>query len=169
MTETRRTGVDVSFDAAGLGTRATNDSMQLLTYLWAAPTTAVGLLLGALALLTGGRARRRQGALEIHGGAAAWLLRVTPARATAMTVGHIILGRHAAGLDRCRAHEQVHVRQAERWGPLFIPAYFGASLWALLAGRHAYRDNWFEIDARRRCGEESENQQTRSRQASASG
>lgn len=129
--------------------------MQALVYLWAGPTTMVGLALGALTLLTGGRAQRRQGALEIHGGAAAFLLRLTPARATAMTVGHVILGRHAEGLDRCRAHEQIHVRQAERWGPLFIPAYFAASLWALAGGRHGYRDNIFEIDARRRCGEEA--------------
>ena len=53
-------------------------------------------------------------------------------------------------MDRCRAHELVHVRQAELLGPLFIPAYFGASVWAVLRGRHLYRDNWFEVDARRR-------------------
>lgn len=129
--------------------------MRRLLYLWAAPTTLIGLALGAGALLTGGYVRRRGGTLEFHGGWLDKLLAATPAGATAMTVGHVILGRHQEGLDRCRAHELIHVRQAELFGPLFIPAYFAASAWALLRGRHLYRDNWFEVDARRRCGEEA--------------
>ena len=127
--------------------------MSWLRYLWASPTTLLGLILGGVALLSGGRARRRGGTLEFHGGWLGKLLAVTPAGATAMTVGHVILGRHPEGLDRCRSHELVHVRQAEMLGPLFIPAYFAASFWALLRGRHLYRDNWFEVDARRRCRE----------------
>ncbi len=71
-------------------------------------------------------------------------------RARAMTLGHVILGRDLACLNECRNHEMVHVRQAERWGPLFLPAYVLASLWAHLAGGHYYWDNRFEIDARRR-------------------
>lgn len=131
--------------------------MRWLVYVWAAPTTLIGLLLGGLALLTGGHVHRRGGTLEFHGGWLGKLLAATPAGATAMTVGHVILGRHIEGLDRCRAHELVHVRQAETLGPLFIPAYFAASAWAWLRGRHLYRDNWFEVDARRRCGEEPQN------------
>jgi hypothetical protein len=46
-----------------------------------------------------------------------------------------------------RAHEQVHVRQYERWGPLFVPAYLLSSLVELLRGRRPYRDNWFEREA----------------------
>ncbi len=129
--------------------------MRALPYLWAAPTTFIGLVLGCLALVSGGAVRRRAGTLEFHGGWLVPLLAATPAGATAMTVGHVILGRHAEGLDRCRSHELVHVRQAELWGPLFIPAYFGASAWAVVRGRHLYRDNWFEIDARRRCGDDT--------------
>ncbi|MBI1353853.1 MAG: hypothetical protein GC160_05865 [Acidobacteria bacterium] len=124
--------------------------MRSLVYLWALPTTAVGLALGALALVSGGGVRRRAGTLEFHGGWLGAILAATPAGATAMTVGHVILGRHEAGLDRCRSHELVHVRQAELLGPLFIPAYFAASAWAAARGRHLYRDNWFEVDARRR-------------------
>jgi hypothetical protein len=41
----------------------------------------------------------------------------------------------------------VHVRQYERWGPLFVPAYLLSSLVELLRGRRPYRDNWFEREA----------------------
>ncbi len=55
-------------------------------------------------------------------------------------------------LDRTRAHERVHVRQYERWGPLFLPAYLAASLCAVARGRHAYFGNCFEREAIRRAG-----------------
>jgi VIT1/CCC1 family predicted Fe2+/Mn2+ transporter len=74
--------------------------------------------------------------------------------ASAMTLGHVILGRDPFCLDICRDHEQAHVRQVERWGGAFIPAYFLASVLAWRLGQHYYRDNWFERDARRRCGED---------------
>ena len=44
-------------------------------------------------------------------------------------------------------HEMVHVRQYERWGPFFIPAYLACSLGLWLAGKDAYRDNPFEREA----------------------
>jgi hypothetical protein len=47
----------------------------------------------------------------------------------------------------------VHVRQYEHWGPLFVPAYLAASLWALLRGRDPYYHNWFEMEARLSAGE----------------
>ncbi len=120
-----------------------------LRYLWAFPTSLPGLFVAALTLATGGRAQLCGGALEAWGGFSSWLLEHTLVGAQAMTLGHVILGRDHGCLVDCRDHEQVHVRQAERWGPLFLPAYVAASLWAFLAGRHFYRDNWFEIDARR--------------------
>jgi hypothetical protein len=64
-----------------------------------------------------------------------------------MTLGHVVIGRDRDCLDHSRAHERIHVRQAERWGPLFIPAYLLASLFAKLRGRDAYRDNPFEREA----------------------
>ena len=48
-----------------------------------------------------------------------------------------------------RAHELVHVRQYERWGPLFVPAYLAASAWMLVSGRDPYYDNHFERAAYR--------------------
>jgi hypothetical protein len=127
-----------------------------LRYLWAAPTSAVGLAAGLLALGSGGRVQTRQGALEFHGGFASWFLDHL-AGASAMTLGHVILGRDTLCLDLCREHEQAHVRQVERWGPLFLPAYLACSAWEWSQrgkGRHYYYDNYFERQARRECGED---------------
>ena len=126
--------------------------MRALAYLWALPNTLLGMPFVLAALLSGGRVRRVEGVLEVHGRAIAWLLqRAVPLRggAQALTIGHIVLGRDAAALDRCRRHEQAHVRQYERWGSFFLPAYFAASLLAYLRGGNPYWDNPFERDARR--------------------
>lgn len=125
-------------------------TMRLFRYLWALPVTAIGLLLAPLALLGGGRLRVVDGVLEAHGGLVHWLLyRAIPLRggALALTLGHVVLGRNAHCLDHARAHERVHVRQAERWGILFIPAYLLASLLAWLRGQDPYYDNPFEREA----------------------
>ena len=121
----------------------------LIGYIWAAPTTAIGLvmMLGGLWRV---RVRVVDGVLEAHGPALAWLLRhltLMPEGAAAMTFGHVVIARDRQSLESTRAHERVHVRQCELWGPLFVPAYLAASLWALLRGRDFYFDNWFEVEA----------------------
>jgi hypothetical protein len=122
---------------------------SLVGYIWAAPTTAIGLvmMLGGLWRV---RVRVVDGVLEAHGPALAWLLRhltLIPDGAKAMTLGHVVIARDRQSLESTRAHERVHVRQCELWGPLFVPAYLAASLWALLRGRDLYFDNWFEVEA----------------------
>lgn len=122
-----------------------------LRYVWAGPATMVGLALAALALPRG-RIALVAGVLEAEGPVLCWALRRAiplPGGAAAITFGHVVLGRDRRALDATRAHERVHVRQYERWGPLFVPAYLLASAWALLRGRDAYGDNVFERDARR--------------------
>ena len=47
------------------------------------------------------------------------------------------------------AHERVHVRQCERWGPFFVPAYLLAMLATRIMGGNPYWDNPFEAEARR--------------------
>ena len=124
--------------------------LRALVYLWTLPTTAVGLLVTVPTLLSGGRARWHSGVLEVYGGFAAFLLRKLvplPGGASAMTLGHVVIARDPATHTDTRSHERVHVRQCERWGPLFIPAYLGASLVLKLRGRDAYRDNPFEREA----------------------
>lgn len=123
---------------------------RFLAYLWAAPVTLLGLVLCAAGVLSGGRARAVSGVLEARGGLVSFLLRrLVPLRggAAAMTLGHVVLGRDEGCLERTRSHERAHVRQCERWGVFFIPAYAGASLLAALRGGHYYRDNAFERDA----------------------
>jgi hypothetical protein len=121
----------------------------LWRYAWPSPWSAVGLVLGAVLCLWGGRVQRVQGCLEISGGALGrWAGGgVGPFGVTAITLGHVVLGSSPQTLAALRSHEQVHVRQYERWGVLFVPAYLASSAWQLLRGRHVYRDNWFEREA----------------------
>ncbi len=124
--------------------------MRWLVYLWAFPTTSLGLLVAVFSLLSGGKFRRVEGVLEVHGGFAAFLLRrlvPLPGGASAMTLGHVVIARDQTLLDLTREHERVHVRQVERWGPLFIPLYFAMSGIALLRGHDPYRGNRFEREA----------------------
>src|SRR6188474_455607 len=99
--------------------------------LWAAPASLVSLTFGSFAMVTGGSGRRVGRVLEFHGGVLNLLLQKVPIAggASAMTLGHCVIARTQADLDRCRNHELVHVGQYERWGPLFIPAYFASSAW----------------------------------------
>jgi hypothetical protein len=121
----------------------------LVRYLWAAPTTAIGALV-VLAGLRHAQVRVVDGVLEAHGPTLAWMLRhltFMPGGACALTLGHVVIGQDHAALESTRAHERVHVRQCEAWGPLFVPAYLAASLVAAARGRSAYYDNRFEIQA----------------------
>lgn len=101
-------------------------------------------------VLLGGEIKRNHGTLEVvyrkrfsHCG---HLTKVLPFRG--ITFGHVILAVTQEELERLRAHERVHVRQYERWGIFFFPAYIGSSVWQLLRGRKVYWDNYFEIQAR---------------------
>ncbi len=120
-------------------------------YVWTLPTTAAGLLFLPLVLASRrGGARVVDGVLELHGGPVEFFLRrctLLRGGASAMTLGHVVLGRDERLLDLTRSHERVHVRQCERWGPLFIPAYLLASILVFLRGGRPYEDNPFEREA----------------------
>ena len=123
--------------------------MFIIRYAWAAPTSLLGCLVVALGLRRA-HVRVFDGVLEAHGPALAWLLSHLPfisGGAAALTLGHVVIAQDIASLESTRAHERVHVRQCEVWGPLFVPAYLAASLWALLRGRNVYFDNPFEVEA----------------------
>lgn len=120
-------------------------------YLWALPNTVVGLLFLPAAFKTGGM-QVVEGVLEVHGPLIAAMLEYAvpiPGGAAAITFGHVVLGRDRTALEQTRTHERVHVRQCERWGPAFIPAYLLAGAWAWFQGRGAYDGNCFENEARR--------------------
>ncbi|MDG2012956.1 MAG: hypothetical protein P8J33_05590 [Pirellulaceae bacterium] len=125
--------------------------LKLLKIVWASPNSSLGLAAGLLGLPFGTRMQYREGCIEFFGGMiTGFLRRVPPGGSTAaMTLGHVILGQSRSDLSRCRAHEQVHVRQYEQWGPFFLPAYFGWSCICWLQSRDAYLDNPFEVEAYR--------------------
>ena len=97
-------------------------------------------------ILLGARAGRIAGVLEVAGGLVGTLL--GPKRIAlpwrAMTLGHVILGIDEAALEQSRAHEHVHVRQYEQWGPI-LPAGLcplqplAARLWPALLPRQLVR------------------------------
>lgn len=119
-----------------------------LLILWASPGSLLGLAVGLTAVACRSGAIRRNGpTLECHGPLVRWVLSRGRFQARAMTLGHVILGCDVQALDVTREHELVHVRQYERWGPLFIPAYLLSSAWLWLRGFDPYLDNPFEVEA----------------------
>ncbi|MBL9083933.1 MAG: hypothetical protein JNK76_19100 [Planctomycetales bacterium] len=123
---------------------------QPLAYLWASPATLLGLLPAPIVLAQRGQVRVVRGVVEIHGGIVTRLLSGWMpwiGHASAMTLGHVIWGNNQQCLDHSRDHEHVHVRQYERWGPLFLPAYLGASVYLWCRGRDPYLENPFEREA----------------------
>lgn len=112
-----------------------------LTSAWAGPFTVVGY---GLALAAGRRPTwdPELGCFVAAGmrGPSSRLLRLLGADAN--TIGQVVLSTPAEPSRVLLAHEAVHARQAERLGPLLLPAY----LW--LGARYGYRDNPLERAAR---------------------
>jgi hypothetical protein len=77
----------------------------------------------------------------------AFLLRHPMGSMQAAALGCCILAQDAAALQRCWAHERVHVAQAMRWGVLFPLAYIAAGIRASSSGACRYLDNPFEREA----------------------
>jgi len=109
--------------------------------LWSAPLTVTGL---AVALASGARPRwdpgRRCLVATGVGGPSSAALRMVGAGAN--TIGQVVLCRSEQPSRALLDHEAVHVRQAERLGPLLVPIY----LWSNAI--HGYRDNPLEHAAR---------------------
>jgi hypothetical protein len=104
---------------------------RALAYVWALPMTAAGLAVG---LASGARPTRSDGVLLFPQarGLAGLLLRAQGY--DAMALGHAVIAARDPS-PALLAHELVHVRQAERLGPFFAPAY--GLLWLLYGyGRH---------------------------------
>jgi hypothetical protein len=122
--------------------------LRAVLILWASPGSLIGLTVGVIAVASRRGAIRRNGCtLECHGPLLQWILTRRRFQARAMTLGHVIIGCDQQALEITRAHELVHVRQYERWGPLFIPAYLASSAYLWLRGCDPYLDNPFEVEA----------------------
>lgn len=127
-------------------------ALRIAKLCWAAPCSAVGLVLAIVPLALGGHAAWHHGALEVtyrpRPTDCGRLARALPFRG--IVFGHVILAVTAEELVRIGPHERVHVEQYERWGPLFFVAYGVSSAWQLLRGRSPYWHNHFEVQARQR-------------------
>ena len=123
---------------------------QIAKVAWAAPCSAIGLFFGAFIILFGGRITRASGIVEItwRDNKESCGRLANSLRFRAITFGHAVIAVTAEELHRMREHELVHVRQYERWGAAFLMAYPLAGVWQWLRGRQAYRDNYFEVQAR---------------------
>jgi hypothetical protein len=128
--------------------------LRILGAAWALPWTLLGLL---LALVTRSRLDRRTGTTLIVSmsvlteDALRALGRLFGATAfVGWTCGDVVFLRSDLLQDeRLIRHELRHVQQMHWFGPLFPLVYCAASLVAVARGGHIYRDNRFEIDARR--------------------
>ena len=118
---------------------------SLIKYCWVFPISCLGILLLPFVILSGGTVIIVAGVIEAEGPLASCLL--SRLHIEAIVIGHVIFGQDRGSLVRCRKHEHVHIRQYERWGPLFPILYLLSSAAALLRGRHPYRNNRFEQEA----------------------
>jgi len=121
-----------------------------LRYCWVLPVSCIGILLLPFVILSGGAVVVAAGVIEAEGAITSFLL--SRLHIDAIAIGHVVFGRNRDSLIRCRSHERVHVRQYERWGPLFPFLYLLSSAAALVRGLDAYRDNRFEQEAFRVSG-----------------
>ncbi|MGZ6266618.1 MAG: hypothetical protein ACXWN4_06915 [Candidatus Limnocylindrales bacterium] len=71
----------------------------------------------------------------------------------AQTLGRYVFARGSIP-EHTLEHEIEHIRQWQRFGPLYLPLYFGSSAVALFRGRRPYWDNLFESAARLRADRE---------------
>jgi hypothetical protein len=92
---------------------------RVAAYVWASPITLIGLIIGAAAAV---RPKLCEGVLLFPnaGGITGWVIRRRNFAAGAF--GHVIVCIEDPS-PSLLAHELLHTRQAERFGPLMAPVY----------------------------------------------
>lgn len=111
---------------------------RALARVWAAPLTAAGLALAAASAAV----PRRRGEVWVAAPARGlFAARFARRGFVACTLGHVIVAAREPA-DGLLAHELVHVRQAERLGPVMAPLYLG------LMGVYGYARHPLERAAR---------------------
>lgn len=106
---------------------------------WVNLSTPLGL-----GIARAGRARVGPGPYGLH---LATSYRLPIPRATAFTVGDVIVTRLAELPPALLAHESRHAEQWARWVVAFLPAYAAASAWSWLRSGNVWARNPFEIEA----------------------
>ncbi len=109
----------------------------------------LGLVVGGLGLLTGGRVQRIRYTLEFSGGAVTWLLQrsLLGQSILAMTLGHVILG---VSSDAWPAHVVTSGCMSVNMnagGRSFCQHMQRVRSWFGYVAGAPYRDNWFEVQA----------------------
>jgi hypothetical protein len=124
--------------------------LSAVRYAWPSMYTALGLWFFLVPWSGSRQLIRHRGTFGVVGPAMEKLLRWAPipGGAAALTLGHTILATSNESFFDCWEHEAVHVRQYERWGPFFVPAYLWLGAWQRFHGRDPYWDNPFEVEAR---------------------
>jgi hypothetical protein len=132
---------------------------QTIGWLWALPLTAYALPLCLLVAIEKWVFKKKQAnVIAIWSQYAmvivvyspwikAMLMRHPMGNMQAAALGSCILAQDELALQRCWAHERVHVAQAMRWGIVFPLAYIASSLMATSKGGCPYADNRFEREA----------------------
>ena len=118
-------------------------TLTVLGFVWALPTTLLGLVAGAC---TFRRPRIAHGLLLFDGGPRGLTALLRGLGFHAMTLGFVVVANVPVE-GRLLAHERHHVRQAMAWGPFFVPTYL------LLSAAFGYRRHPMERAARRAAGE----------------
>lgn len=120
--------------------RPTTAAGRLLARVWAAPLTLAGLLAGAA---SGALPRLHDGLLLFPGARGLPRAFFTRRGFSAFALGHVVVALAEEPSEPLLAHEQVHVRQAERLGILLGPLYLA------LQALYGYARNPLERAARR--------------------
>ena len=113
--------------------------MRALVYAWTSPNTALGLVVGALAFQL---PRVTSGVIVFDGPVRGSLWLIGRFRRSAITLGHVVVANRPVR-GRLLVHELHHVRQYERLGPLYLPAYLAIYTFT------GYRRHPFEVAATR--------------------
>jgi hypothetical protein len=115
-----------------------------LGFVWALPNTLLGLVAG---LLTFQRPRIAHGLLLFDREPRGFTAFLRSIHREAMTLGFVVVSASPVE-GSLLAHERVHVDQACRWGPFFVPAYLA------LAAVYGYRRHPMERAAERAAGQD---------------
>ncbi len=124
-------------------------TLRAIGWIWAIPTTLLGLLLAIIGHTVFYK-MRPGGVFQFVAIDGPWMWFFRRFGMAAITIGACTIFTAANRDDPVMIrHERQHTYQAGWLGPLFVPAYYLLCLWALLRGGNPYRDNPLEVQAYR--------------------
>lgn len=122
-------------------------ALRFLGLIWCLPWSVLGLLVAAVG---GGQLLRySEWGVELSARPGWLIAKVFDWTGTCgATWGCVVFYATPAPAERTVRHERRHILQAMVLGPLFPVVYLLCSVFAMLSGGNAYRDNALEQDAR---------------------